>query len=77
MDFISPKNISDNYGTKFTSQSDDISDNLKENDTFKSGAKNNDFKHFNEEENLKLHHSGIHIIIITFSIFKNFHQRRL
>lgn len=75
-EIISNKTISDNNGTNFTSQSDDISENLKENATFKSGAKNNNVKHLNEETNLKLYDSGIHIIIMKFSIYKNFHQRR-
>lgn len=63
-EIISKKNISDNNGASFTSQRDDIYENFKENDTFKSGAKNNNVKHFNEEKNLKLHDSGIHIIIM-------------
>lgn len=75
-EIISNKTISDNNETNFTSQSDDISENLKENATLKSGAKNNNVKHFNEETNLKLYESGIHIIIMKFSIYKNFHQRR-
>lgn len=73
---ISNKTISDNNGTNFTSQSDDISENLKENATFKFGAKNSNVKYSNEETNLKLHDLGIHIIIMKFSIYKRFHQRR-
>lgn len=66
IEIISNKNIFDNNGTNSTCLSDNISENLKENATLKSGAKNNNSKHFDEEKTL--HDSGDNNMLYGFFI---------